>query len=65
VQNASNSPEFVQNLSEVQDENGTDLGLLKRHLQLSEEERLRLLEQQLNFATALQAATSRALEPES
>jgi hypothetical protein len=62
VQNTSKSSEVVQHLSQVQDENGTDLELLRRHLQLSVEARLLLLEEQLRFATSLREAGSRATE---
>jgi hypothetical protein len=40
----------------AQDENGTDLWLLRRNLERSVEERFVLLEQQLEFAAELQRA---------
>jgi hypothetical protein len=45
--------------SEVQDENGVDLPLLRHQLSLSFEERLLELERMLEFAAELQAAPRR------
>ena len=55
---ASAAPGF----GEGQDANGTDLLLLRRHLALSVEERLRLLEQQIEFAAELRRAAVNAVE---
>ena len=49
---------YGHDLSEVQDENGVDLLLLKRQLSLSVEERLLRLERQLEFARELRDAMS-------
>ena len=49
-------PRYGHGLSQVQDEAGVDLLLLKRQLELSVEERLLRLEQQIEFARELQGA---------
>jgi len=50
-------PESPRHLSEVQDENGTDLSLLRENLRLSVEERLiRLEEQQRQIESLLGSA---------
>lgn len=41
---------FGHRLSELQDENGVDLGLLRANLKLSVEERLSALEEMIAFA---------------
>lgn len=50
---------FGHDLTQVQDEAGVDLLLLKKQLSLSVEERLLNLERQLEFVLQLQGAAKR------